>query len=536
MNIAGNKKIFYAVLLFLLFIVLIAFPAVLASCEKDETKYNNHIDLEENEMQEKTIDNSQLMPKYAPDGEVKLITAGENTGAYTPEWAASLIMMEVHLETATPEGTFQSGVRVLDHCAEMGVNGIWLTPIYEKGPGGNGYGNIGPHTVEPALTGTSDQDEGWAVVKWYIDEAHKRNIRIFLDIITWGTMEASPLYAQNPKWFSGEAWGGKAFNWKNEEFKEWYISQAVENIVKTGADGYRADCEPFTAGYGVFAEIRRRLLERGRKVLIIAEGSSLHNEAFDFEQDGVLPYVTKGDPNADRGAQYNAPQRFYIDRLNIVDSVKSGEGIGSQELQQSSMGGRYRLYTHCVSNHDLHYSAVDRNRLALGYQAIFAPFIPLWYFGEEFNLRAENTVFYFVPVDWGLLDGVENRQFFEDIKKYIRIRLSYPEIFAYFPEDHRESNICKVSVEGQPLQAYARYAGNMGIIIVGNNDKSGSRGEENFLVTVPFSEMGLDAYSDFTVTDLMGGNVVASGKKEKTGTFAAEVKFRHIGVYLIEGR
>ena len=31
---------------------------------------------------------------------------------------------------------------MLDHLADLGVNGIWLTPIYEKGPGGNGYGNI----------------------------------------------------------------------------------------------------------------------------------------------------------------------------------------------------------------------------------------------------------------------------------------------------------------------------------------------------------------------------------------------------------
>jgi hypothetical protein len=522
------KKIFFVFLFFC--IILAPYPA---SCEKDDKAGETEVKkVRTNEI----INNSSLMPKYITDEKVKLITVGdEETGkeAYTPEWAQTLIMMEVHLETATPEGTFQSGVKVLDHCAEMGVNGIWLTPVYEKGSGGNGYGNIGIHTVEPALTGTSDQNEGWKIVKWYVDEAHKRNIRILLDIITWGTVKSSPLFSEHPGWYSGEAWGGNAFDWKNSEFTEWFICRAVENIIKTGADGYRADCEPFTAGYKIFGEIRRRLLEQGRKILIIAEGSSLHNGSFDFEQDGVMPYILKGDPNGDRGSQYSDPQRFYIDHLNIVDSIKTGAGIGSQELQQSFSGGKYRLYTYCVSNHDYHYSLVDGNRLALGYQAIFAPFIPLWYLGEEFNLRTSNSVFYFIPVEWEYMDGVENRQFYEDIKKYIGIRLKYPEIFTYYPDNHRESNICKVAAENQPLQAYARYYGNKAVIIVGNNDKSKLT---SFNVKIPFGDMNLESYSEFTLIDLMSGEKIVSGARRDIETFTAEIKFRHIGVYLVEGK
>ena len=479
----------------------------------------------------KIIDNSALMPEYVPDGEVRLISAGENTGGpYTPDWAESLIMMEIHLETATPEGTFQAGIKALDHCAETGVNGIWLTPVYEKGKGGNGYGNIGPHSVEPALTGTPapDYEEGWKIVKWYVGEAHKRNIRVILDIITWGTVTASPLFAGHPDWYEGKAWGNEAFNWKNEEFVEWFISRAVENIVRTGADGYRADCEPHHAGYEVFGEIRRRLLEKGRKILIIAEDSCRHGDAYDFEQDGMLDYT-----GWDRGAQYADPKKFYIDHLNIVDSIKNGTGIGSPDLQRSDSGGMYRLYTYCVSNHDYVYSIVNGNRLVLGYQAIFAPFIPLWYLGEEFNLVNINSVFYFLPVDWTLMDKQENREFFEDIKKYIQIRRAYPEIFTYSPASHRDSNICKVNAKNQPLQAYARYAGNKGVIIIGNNDGSGP---VNFEITFPFDDMGLGVYNEFAVTNLMTGEKTAAGSKSDTGVFTAKVEYLHIGVYLIEGK
>ena len=504
-------------------------PFVFACGEKNK----NPKDSGESEMNAETnesgaIDNSSLMPKYVPDSEVNFITVGEGGkgGSYTPDWAKSLIMVEVHLETATPEGTFRSGIAVLDHLAQMGVNGIWLTPIYEKGAGGNGYGNIGPHAVEPALT-ASDQEEGWKIVKWYIDEAHRRNIRILLDIITWGTVTASPLFSEHPDWYKGKAWGNEAFDWKNGEFTEWFIAAAVDNIVKTGADGYRVDCEPNYAGYKIFEEIRARLLEKGKKILIMAEDGCRHGEAFDFEQDGVLLY-----DKWDRGAQYANPKNFYIDRLNIVDSVREGTGIGSAGLQKSPRAGTYSLYTYCVSNHDYHYSNVNQNRLALGYQAIFAPFVPLWYLGEEFNLANDNSVFYFTMVDWSLLEDDENNKFFEDIKKYIRIRLTYPEIFAYFPENHRDSNICKVDAKNQPLQAYARYAGNRGVIIVGNNEPS----LDSFEITVPLEAMNLGSFSEYVLADLMTGKQIASGTKSDVAKFAAKIDYRHIGAYLVEGK
>jgi pullulanase/glycogen debranching enzyme len=134
-------------------------------------------------------------------------------------------------------------------------------------------------------------------------------------------------------------------------------------------------------------------------------------------------------------------------------------------------------------------------------------------------------------VDWSLLDDPENRAFFEDIRKYIAIRRAYPEIFEYFPANHRKSNICKVEVQGQPLQAYARYKGNQAVLVAGNNAPAA----ESFRVTVPFDAMNLCAYRSFTLTDLMTGEVFARGSRSELGSFIASVEYTHIGVYLIEG-
>ena len=155
------------------------------------------------------------LPPILPDSEVTLISSEPGGPDMTPDWVKSLVLTEVHLETATPEGTFDAAIRVLDHLADLGVNGIWLTPIYEKGPGGNGYGNIGPHTVEPSLCPNCVSGERWDAVRQFVAAAHERRIRVLFDIVTWGTVTSAPLFREHPEWYRGKAWGNEAFDWTN---------------------------------------------------------------------------------------------------------------------------------------------------------------------------------------------------------------------------------------------------------------------------------------------------------------------------------
>lgn len=464
------------------------------------------------------IDNTSLLPPYRPDEDVTLIPASPDGLLMSPDWTDELVLVEVHPETATREGTLESLTSVLDHLAALGVNGVWITPIYEKGPGGNGYGNQGPHTLEPAVTGCADVTEGWQRVRAFVDEAHRRNIRVLLDLITWGTMKNSALVREHPDWFDGEAWSGAAFNWKNGAFCEWFIDTCVTNLLVSGADGYRADCEPMFAGHRIFAEIRRRLLERGRKVLLIAEESSERGGAYDFEQDGITGWI-----NWSRGQQYQYPKAYFLEGWNIVDCVKSGELHGSAASQRDGTSGQDKYYTYCVSNHDFQRSLVNMNRLVMGYQAIFAPYIPLWYLGSEFGMRAENQVIYIVPVDWTLLEQEENRAFCEDIAAYLRIRRMYPDIFAHWPMNHRETNIRKVDADTE-LPSYKRYTDDRSAVIVPNAGTS----SRTYTVRINVTEAA------FTLTDLLTGEAIPFLRDGDTVTFRADVEGGKIGVYLAE--
>ena len=147
------------------------------------------------------INNADLMPKYVEDSKVKLDKFG------TPEWVSSLIISNFRIELASDEGTFRGAVKALDHLQETGVNGVWISPIFEKGqftydkqvysvslPDGssktvyNGFVVKEVDKLDPAM-GTMDD------LKYFVKEAHKRNIRVFFDVVPHGVSTDSTLVA-----------------------------------------------------------------------------------------------------------------------------------------------------------------------------------------------------------------------------------------------------------------------------------------------------------------------------------------------------
>ncbi|MBS1371953.1 MAG: hypothetical protein HPZ91_18560 [Lentisphaeria bacterium] len=470
------------------------------------------------------IDNSALIPKILPDREVKLEALSPGATA-SPDWVKSLIIVEVNPSTASSNGKITGMGPTLDHLAEMGVNGVWITPLQEC----RTYGGFGLHTLDPKLTGEKEMPERWARVREFVEEAHRRNIRVFFDVVSWGVTHrnngGAPLHKEKPEWFGPviEQWNGWSYNWENAELREWYTSRLVEMILVTGADGFRCDCAPDYAGYSIFGAARKRLLELGRKVIFISERSSSRNGVFDFDQ---LAFQRNNDrtPRARRWVG-----EAFLEG-NIVDMVKSGAELVARDSDAEP--GAFRFYTFQLTCHDSHNFIANGSPVVFGYQALFSPFIPLWFLGEEWNNPRRlkpNTWSYLNKVDWKLLDEKPHRDFFELVKRMIRIRRRHPEIFEYFPAGIKESNICKVATDRPGLlQAYARYRNGSAILIVPNNGKT----DAEFRITIPYREAGITG-KRLAVRDLLGDKELASGKPD---AFTAEIPAGMIGVYLVEAK
>lgn len=544
----GQKLKFLLLITKIFTISIVAFSFSCRGNNEEPSPGNEETSIHFNDMgsmnDTKPLDNSSLIPKYKNDTEITLIDG-------SPDWMKSLIMLEVRIETATEEGAFRSAIPVLDHCAEMGVNGIWINPIYKRGGDeangrNNGYGNWGPDTFEPKLTGTQSTEESYEVIKAFVDEAHKRNIRVIFDIIVWGTTKDSPLVTNHPEYYlknadgsMKEVWGGYAWDWNNQGLRSYYKNAVINFVMKTGADGFRVDLAPDTSGY-FFKEIKDACLANGRKIMVMSEICSQHLGAFDIDQSSVgwgpEPYHWENsDLLAKQKEKYGHHGDAFINN-NIVDCIKTGYLIGQWQMQAEHIGGTLRYYTFNLLNHDDPTPNIKGNRVKFAYQAIFSPFIPIWWIGEEWinpGNKLYPGVMYFSKIEWNLLDVAQNRDFYEDVKKYIRIRRENTDIFEYFPSQLNNTNIQKVksTVKGveNSLQSYARYIKNKAIIIIPNNQAK----ELTYTVTPDYDKIGLSGAKSYKITNLYNGEAFETSSSQLVH-FDVTLRPYNVGIYKIE--
>lgn len=469
---------------------------------------------------ENYIDNSALLPKYLPDSKVLLEDSGN--GLRSPDWIKSLIIEQVNVSSASPDGKFSGMSCVLEHLAEVGVNCIWLNPIF----GGRHYYNFGPATLNSNLTGTEDYNESIKIVKNFVDTAHKHNIRVLFDIVTWGVNPDAPIFKEHPEWFNGYSaeYNGPLFDWNNNELFEWFSDRLVDIIRLTGADGYRADCGIEFCGPELYSRVRRILHGEGKYIAIIGEAIAEGTQRFfDFNEHSI-DYWTQREGTKFIEGEINFTSGYKPD---IVSAVKEGKGLDTRQRQAAGVAGMLRFYSSIVSCHDSpNYFACGKTS-AIIYSSVLSPFIPMWYIGEEWNNPYTGTEdckwLYANKIDWSKIDC--NRKFYETVKKAVRIRRLFPEIFEYFPLNHREINFCSVQTDKpNSLPAYARTSEKYGIVVIPNYSEQNSE----FEITLPLTELGISEETDYEITDLLTDEKLSCNKTIKRIIPAGDT-----GVYLV---
>ncbi len=106
-------------------------------------------------------------------------------------------------------GDIQGIISKLDYLKLLGVDAIWLTPVYESPMVDNGYDISDYYTINPEFGSMADFNQ-------LLSEAHQRDIRIIMDIVVNHT-------STEHKWFQS------AFGDKNSPYRDYYIWKAPIN-------------------------------------------------------------------------------------------------------------------------------------------------------------------------------------------------------------------------------------------------------------------------------------------------------------------
>ncbi len=202
---------------------------------------------------------------------------------FEPPSPQNMVMYEVNLRVFSDTYDFAGVTEGLDHMASLGVNTIWLMPIFPVGQL-NSVGQLGsPYAVadyEAVNPEFGDMEDFQALV----DAAHSRGIAIILDWVANHTAWDNP-WITNTGWYSqdasgniisppGTGWNDVAdLNYENADMRLAMIDALSFWVDNTGIDGFRcdaADFVPFDFWQQAIDSLHRR---HGEGLILLAEGA-----------------------------------------------------------------------------------------------------------------------------------------------------------------------------------------------------------------------------------------------------------------------
>ncbi len=269
----------------------------------------------------------------------------------------------------------------LDHLERLGVDVVWLSPVYRSPMDDNGYDISDYQDIDPLFGTLADLDE-------LIAELHARGMRLMMDLVVNHTSDEHPWFTQsrssrdNPKrdwywwrdprpgvapgtpgaeptnWeshFSGPTWTydeqtGQYYlhifsakqpdlNWENPE-----VRQAVYAMMRwwldRGVDGFRMDVinmiskdtslpdtshrpgSPYGPGDQHFT-----CGPRNHEFLL-----QMHREVFDGRPGHVLTVGEMPDVTIEQAALFTAPERRELDMVFQFEHVRLDQGAHKYDL------------------------------------------------------------------------------------------------------------------------------------------------------------------------------------------------------------
>lgn len=237
-----------------------------------------------------------------------------------PEWCYDAVVYEMNVRQYTPEGTFAAAAEHLPRLKELGVDIVWLMPIYpigvleRKGTLGSYYAISDYCATNPEFGTLEDFDA-------FLAKAHDLGLRVILDWVAnhtspdakWINSSPADWYVrdENGKTIVQYDWTDIAkLNYDNHDMRA-EMEKAMRFWLERGLDGFRCDmaCEvPFDFWQSALPSIRKDYPQ----IYMLAEGehTELHNNSFDasyaWELHHLLNSIAKGEKGVSELKEYIA--------------------------------------------------------------------------------------------------------------------------------------------------------------------------------------------------------------------------------------
>ena len=357
-----------------------------------------------------------------------------------------MVVCEIHVGTATPEGTFAALTRRLEHFRDAGFTCLEIMPVNEF-PGDRNWGYDGTLVFAPEAAYGTPED-----LRDLVARAHELGLTMILDVVYnhFGSVDNfAPQYV--PEWFDRniETPWGPGIDFNREMVRNFYYENAMMWLLEYGFDGLRFDAvheiksdakDKFLGELAATA----RAVKPGARLILENMNNATHwlerneqNEPLTYSAQWnedihhVLVYIVTGEGNK---TGYDEPGKDPVADLEkaLAEGFVHDPAEGPDSDGRSRGGPASRLppdsFITYVENHDQIGNRADGKRLSvriaperldfIHFVKFITPQIPLCFMGDEASLTSPFPFF----VDFSDEDGEE-----ADARRYREMREMFNE-------------------------------------------------------------------------------------------------------------
>ena len=219
-----------------------------------------------------------------------------------PEWSYSAVLYELNIRQFTAEGTFNAAIERLPFLRSIGVDAIWLMPIYPIGVEGR-KGSLGSYYSIRDYKGVNPEFGTEDDLRAFISAAHAMGIKVLLDWVAnhtardarWITERAADWYERDESGVAKVPWDWTdtaKLNYSNHDVWRGQIDAMRYWVEEFGVDGFRCDMAmlvPIEFWQEVSEELHR--IKSDIFMLAEAEEDNLFDRAFNMSYQWNVHHI-----------------------------------------------------------------------------------------------------------------------------------------------------------------------------------------------------------------------------------------------------
>lgn len=392
--------------------------------------------------------------------------------------ARDVNMYQVHIRPYSAAGNLAGVTARLDAIKNLGINVIYLMPIYPYGlSSADSRNTVSPYCIRDFKLVGSEYGS-LTDLRTLVDGAHSRGMAVILDFAVNGTSWDHPWIAQHPDWYNQS--GGviqqlatfpdvAGLNFNNTSMRAALVDAMRYWIFAANIDGYRCDFAnnpPLDFWTNTINNLRGIT---SHKLLMFAEGDRLENFQAGFD--------------------LNFGDKWYYDAIKPIRSGTSVAQIQTTTNTEYTYAGAAQQIVRYTTNHD-----VQGNETALnvfgGHNGVVTNFLVSAYMrGVPFLGSGQETDFnqtipwpyQSVKINWNT-----NPSAATDFTNILTVRNNSVAIRRGTMTNYSDANVC----------AFTKISGSEKVVVMANMRS----GNSNYTIPASLAGSYVDAFSGSSVT------------------------------------